>query len=430
LHTTADALHHLYRIILLQFLSFAGYVQPITERDVLRRLLQAVDTMCRKGTSQATLVTDFAAYVKLLPNSLKLKYTQGQFSVLLRLLTTGLGVPLASTITSDVCPNDCILYRQAYRDLDVCPNLGCGASRYAANGTAARQFTHMYMLPRVRRMFGSLNWSKLLEYSVSRQAEAGWISDVLDGSAYRRVFGPNPGQIPISKYNLAMSFGADGLPISKRDKTYSTTPLLFHMCSICPALRALWDHLFCTGFTPGPGKNNVAIFLQQVAEELQRAWKKGFPCWDAMTGLWHTVRIVLLFGIFDLRGTAAVTDGNQSPAIVHCHLCDVTGEYLKPYKATYYNGDWTHLPPSLLRNGCERRKFPGIADPPPRIRMRTEAAAIAACDLAEASRSLSLSSSSSSSSLFFCFYTAVERSSGALVQTALPNGCVHTSVTS
>lgn len=245
----------------------------------------------------------------------------------------------------------------------------------------------MYLIPRVRRIFYSPNWSKLMEYGLRPvKPPAGWIWDVLDGSAYKRIFGSNPGQIPISKYNLAWSFGADGLPISHVDMTYATTPLLFHLCALCPWPRCLWDYLFVVGFTPGPGKNNVAIFLQQVAEEFERAWRLGFYCWDVMTGMWHLVKMVLLFGTFDLRGTAQITDGNQAPALIHCHICDVKGEYLKPYKATYYNADWTHLPDCTLRAQCEARKFPGMPDPPLRISLRNDESAAAACEEAEASR--------------------------------------------
>jgi hypothetical protein len=345
--------------------------------------------MCRKGSSQNALVSEFASYVKLLPLDLKKKYSTNWFPTLMRILQAQLGVQFTPSTTTDVCPNDCVLYRQAWRDHIMCPNFGCDASRYGPDGmTPARQFTFLYMIPRVRRMFASFNWSTLLEYVTHRPARIeDWITDVVDASAYLRLFGNEVGKLLISKYNMAVSFGADGLPISKRDKTYSTTPLLFHMCALCPALRCLWDFLFCTGFTPGPGKNNTALFLQQVAEEFKRAWDIGFMVWDVLTGGWHRVRMALLFGIFDLRGTAAVTDGNQSPAIAHCHLCDVKGEYIKEYNATYYNGDWTHLPANCpLRAACQARQFPGMPDPPTPVLPRTEASAAAACDLAEASR--------------------------------------------
>jgi hypothetical protein len=346
-----------------------------------------MDTMCRKGSSQQSLVDEFLSYARLLPSALRSVFETTQFPKLMRLIQAKLGVSFMPSITVDVCPNDCILYRQAFRDHIMCPNFGCEVSRFGPDGSPARQFTFLYLIPRVRRIFSSMNWSRMMGYAASRSApDGGWVHDVLDGSAFHRLFGDGPGQLPISKYNLGWSFGADGLPISKRDKTYSTCPLLWHLCTLCPWLRYLWDYLFTTGFTPGPGKNNVAIFLQQVSEEFERAWRLGFMVWDVLTGLWHRVKMAVLFGVFDLRGTAAITDGNQSPAIQHCHLCDVEGEYLKPYSSTYYNGDWVKIPRGPLRTSCELRKFPGMPDPPHPIQARTEIAAAAACAESENSR--------------------------------------------
>ena len=218
-----------------------------------------MDIMCRKGASQDSLVTEFEAYTKLLPDNLRGKYTTKHFVVLMRLIQIELGVNFTPSITTDVCENDCVLFRQSLRDHIMCPNFGCEAPRYPVDGSLPRRFTFIYLIPRLRRMYASPAWSRLLEYNARRiKPQAGWMSDILDGAAYSTIFGPNQGQLPESKYSLGWTFGADGLPISKTDLTYSVCPLLFHLCQLDPALRCLWDYLFCVGFTPGPGKNSIA----------------------------------------------------------------------------------------------------------------------------------------------------------------------------
>ena len=45
------------------------------------------------------------------------------------------------------CPNDCIIFRNEYAHLDVCPV--CGASRYTKQDMPARRFTYLPVGPRL-----------------------------------------------------------------------------------------------------------------------------------------------------------------------------------------------------------------------------------------------------------------------------------------
>ena len=55
------------------------------------------------------------------------------------------------------CPKDCILFREEFKDLTICPQ--CGSSRYIELKVPAKRFAYLPVGPRLVRLFGTPNFS-------------------------------------------------------------------------------------------------------------------------------------------------------------------------------------------------------------------------------------------------------------------------------
>ena len=62
----------------------------------------------------------------------------------------------------DVCPNDCIIYRNHMSDLEKCPK--CNTERFKSNGSVRpRSLCYLPLGPRLMRLFGTSNLAKLVQ---------------------------------------------------------------------------------------------------------------------------------------------------------------------------------------------------------------------------------------------------------------------------
>ena len=129
--------------------------------------------------------------------------------------------------------------------------------------------------------------------------------------------------------------GGDGILLSE-DTKYSVVPI-FVVCHLFdPYLRFSWDFVVLVGIVPGPGHKNLEVFIRPFLEEIQLSQDGQFKVWDIVTGEWHLLRMYLLFMLADLRGIACFTDGNQHPAKVACHECDMVGIHSRSLHTTIY----------------------------------------------------------------------------------------------
>nr|XP_043619630.1 uncharacterized protein LOC122591425 [Erigeron canadensis] len=97
----------------------------------------------------------------------------------------------------NACPNDCILYRNEYADLDQC--FRCGTSRYKQknqtggdingmkDGTSAKTLWYLPIIPRLKRLFANSNDAKLLRWHVEERKIDRKIRHVADSSQWRNI---------------------------------------------------------------------------------------------------------------------------------------------------------------------------------------------------------------------------------------------------
>lgn len=126
------------------------------------------------------------------------------------------------------CPNDCILYRNEYNDLDKCPK--CEVSRYKSaddqinnrKRPAAKVLWYLPVVPRFRRLFVNPRDAKLLRWHVDCRKEDGMLRHPADSPEWRKIdkrfpdFGAEP-------RNLRLGLCTDGMnPYGNMSSRYST----------------------------------------------------------------------------------------------------------------------------------------------------------------------------------------------------------------
>ena len=67
---------------------------------------------------------------------------------------------LIDSIIFHSCPNDCIVFRGEYAELEACPI--CHSSRFLMDNTPAKRFTYLSISLRLERLFGTASLSKIV----------------------------------------------------------------------------------------------------------------------------------------------------------------------------------------------------------------------------------------------------------------------------
>jgi hypothetical protein len=300
-----------------------------TVDEIFKELIVALDRRSRKRYSNETVVEWLPSLRKQVHPRIRHLVPTTWHQVLL-FIDEHSPIPLCQYDVWDVCPNDCMLFRNDAADALACRH--CGAIRHLPDGKPARKYHYFPVLERIKRWYASRAWSAKLEYASKHTPHTDpRFSDVYAGSNWKRIFGDRK----VGKYDVAWSLGADGIQLNEKTK-YSVVPI-FLVCHLFdPYTRHSWDYVFLVGIIPGPGHRNIEVFIKPFLEEIAFSRTNQFRVYDVLTQLWQPVRMYLLFTLADLRGLAGFTDGNQAPAKSPCHECDVVGIHSKALKTTIY----------------------------------------------------------------------------------------------
>lgn len=302
-------------------------------------LANSLDDALSRKQSMSAIEDQVANHIKTLhPSDPKRSLFPTQFDKMVEFIAKNAGIPLTDTVSYHVCPNDCILFYGPYADETVCPQ--CKAGRYDAAGAPRRTYPYLPLIPRLKRCYGVPGFSELLNYIMTRPIpEEGLLRDVPDGARWKKGYLDTIGA---SKYHAAFGVGADGINIADRDQ-YSVIPLILTWFNIPPHLRKTWRFLMLLGVIPGPGCNNVTIFLWPLKDELQLlAHDSHVWVYDALTRSHHVLKAALICGVFDTRALPKVAMTNQSPGAVMCHRCKLVGQ--RGIQTAAYEEAWRNLP--------------------------------------------------------------------------------------
>ena len=147
------------------------------------------------------------------------------------------------------CPNDCILYRGEYEDLNACPV--CGALCYKISRDdpgdvegerprkkiPAKVMWYAPIIPRLKRLFRNKEHAKLLRWHAEDRKKDGKLRVPADGSQWRKIERKYWEEFAGDPRNVWFGLSADGInPFGEQSSNHSTWPVTLCLYNLPPWL--------------------------------------------------------------------------------------------------------------------------------------------------------------------------------------------------
>src|SRR3954462_1137728 len=279
------------------------------------------------------------------------------------------------------CPNDCILYRGEYENLNECPV--CGALRYKIRRddpgdvegerprkrVAAKVMWYAPIIPRLKRLFRNKEHAKLLRWHNEDCKKDGNLRHPGDGSQWRKIERIDEKEnVKFTKdpRNIWFGLSADDInPFGEQSSNHSTWPVTLCIYNLPPWKCMKRKFIMMPVLIQGPKQpgNDIDVYLRPLVEELLLLWAKpGVRVWDEHKQEEFDLR-ALLFVTIDDWPTLSNLSGQTNKGYKECtHCLDETKSiYLPNCNKNVYLGHHRFLPTNHpLRN--KGKHFKGEAD--------------------------------------------------------------------
>ncbi|CAM8943746.1 unnamed protein product [Rhodiola kirilowii] len=231
------------------------------------------------------------------------------------------------------CPNDCILYRNAHKDLTECSV--CKSSRYKLNkgwtntskGTAAKVLGYLPPIPRFQRLFADPKDSDNMRWHAEKHVIDTKMRHPADSQQWAKVdnlfseFGSE-------SRNLRLGLSSDGVnPHGNLSSQHSTWPMILVIYNLPPRLTMKRRYMMLSLLISGPKQpgNDIDVYLAPLIDDLKLLWNEGVRTFDASMQEYFNMRAMLMCTI------------NDFPA-----YGNLSGYSIKGYKACPICGEATH----------------------------------------------------------------------------------------
>ncbi|KAL4561270.1 hypothetical protein LXL04_033434 [Taraxacum kok-saghyz] len=255
------------------------------------------------------------------------------------------------------CPNDCMLYRDQYADLDKC--VTCGTSRYKKknetevndnvkkNGPAAKVLWYFPIIPRLKRLFANTKNAKLLRWHAEDRKKDGKIRHVADSPQWRNIdyeFKEFGDEIR----NIRFGLSSDGInPFGNMSTQHSTWPVLLCIYNLPPWLCMKRKYIMMSLLIQGPKQpgNDIDVYLAPLIEDLKILWNSGVDVYDAYNKEYFRLRAMIFCTISDFPAYANLS-GYSTKGKKACPVCenDTQSLWLENCKKVVYMGHRRSLP--------------------------------------------------------------------------------------
>ena len=225
------------------------------------------------------------------------------------------------------CPNDCILYRKEYLNVEICPTCKCSRwklvkdSKEERRGIPAKVLWYIPPIPRFKRLFRNAEHAKSLRWHADERIDDGKFRHPADSPAWKQIDEMWP-KIKEDPRHLRLGLSADGInPHSTLSSTYSCWPVILVIYNFPPWLCMKRRFMMLTLLISGPKQpgNDIDVYLQPLIDDLKILWN-GVDCFDKHKNESFTLRGVLLWTINDFPAY-----GNLSGSVVKgkyaCPIC-------------------------------------------------------------------------------------------------------------
>ncbi|KAL6532724.1 hypothetical protein OROGR_013684 [Orobanche gracilis] len=178
------------------------------------------------------------------------------------------------------CPNDCILYRKDYVELDECPK--CGTKRYKNGNYPTKIMWYFPLLPRLRRMYASAKDVKHLTWHHDERIKDGMLRHPVDSPQWKTFdntyqdFGKEP-------RNIHLTLSTDGMnPYKLQNNSHSTWPVILIIYNLALWLSMKRKYMMMSILISDPTQpgNDIDVYLAPLIEDLKLLWEEGIEVRD------------------------------------------------------------------------------------------------------------------------------------------------------
>ena len=244
------------------------------------------------------------------------------------------------------CRNGCILFRNAYADVEICPM--CQADRYRCVGQSRvpwKVLRHFPLIPRLKRMFSTPELASLMTWHSENVSSDGAMRGPYDAPQWEHVRREHAAFEGDSR-NLHLGMCADGVnPYSQQRSTHSMCPILLLNYNVPPWLTTKNFFMMLSLLIPGPEAvtaEHFDVFVAPLIEELAMLWTDGVMCMDASR--WRgearfCLRAILMWCLHDFPSYAMVA-GTSNRGYCACPVCgpNTVSRYSEHLSKVVYGG--------------------------------------------------------------------------------------------
>ena len=255
------------------------------------------------------------------------------------------------------CPNDCILYRNEYEGLHVCPR--CQEPRYKQRkgaddddddeetnkpkkGEPSKVMWYLPIVPRFRRLFANATEAENLRwYCDQRNSDSRYLRHPADSPQWKKVDSVFP-EFASDPRNLRLGLCTDGFnPFGSVSSKHSAWPVLLVIYNLPPWLCTKRKYLMMCMMISGPKQpgNDIDVYLAPLIEDLKMLWNEGVDVFDAYKKETFKLRALLFTTINDLPAYDNLS-GYSVKGHKACPICedDTNFVQLKYGRKTVYLG--------------------------------------------------------------------------------------------
>jgi hypothetical protein len=220
------------------------------------------------------------------------------------------------------CPNDCILFRNEYASLNMCPK--CSASRYKKNETGpSKALWYFPIIPRFRRMYRNAEDAKNLTWHANERVNDGMLRHPADSPQWAKIDN-DYSDFGEETRNLRLALSTDGInPHGIQSGKHTTWPVILLIYNLPPWLCMKRKFMMLTMLISGPTQpgNDIDIYLAPLIEDLKHMWETGVEVYDEYRKESFRLR-AMLFGTINDFPAYGNLSGYSVKGKCACPVCE------------------------------------------------------------------------------------------------------------
>lgn len=229
------------------------------------------------------------------------------------------------------CRNNCILYRNEYKDFNECPICGCSRWKKRSDSGKIKKSVpvkvlwYMPIVPRFQRLFRNKEHAKNLVWHSDRFSlvSDNYLRHPADTPQWKTLDYEFP-EFADDPRNLRLGLCTDGInPFGIKGTQYSCWPVMLCIYNLPSWLCMKRKFIMLTMIISGPKQpgNKVDTYLQPLIEDLKYLWNEGVMTYDAYRNENFKLKAAILWTINDFPAYG-ILSGRTVKGYKACPICD------------------------------------------------------------------------------------------------------------